>query len=305
MMAASQKTRIKPLALRPGDKVGIVAPASNIKRVALEAGCSGLRRLGYEPVYSDSIIDRDLYFAGSAERDDIRAIICARGGYGSNYLLPGLSSNALDLKTIAANPKLFVGYSDLTTLLTTFADAANFVTFHGPMVTKDFATDDGVDLASWQNAVSGAAEWEITDDSGARSLVTGRADGILYGGCLSILVAALGTPYDINTTGTILFIEDIAAKPYQIDRMLMQLRFAGKLKDVRGIIFGEMLDCRQTPSQDYTLEEVVLRVVGDLGIPVAFGLRSGHVSRANITLPFGVKAHLEVGGKVKLKILES
>ena len=239
------------------------------------------------------------------ERDDIRAIICARGGYGSNYLLRGLSSNALDLKHIAAHPKIFVGYSDLTTLLTTFTDAANFVTFHGPMVTKDFATDDGVDPASWQNAVSGAAEWEITDDSGARSLVTGRADGILYGGCLSILVAALGTPYDINTTGTILFIEDIAAKPYQIDRMLMQLKFAGKLKDVRGIIFGEMLDCRQTPSQDYTLEEVVLRVVGDLGIPVAFGLRSGHVSRANITLPFGVKAHLEVGGKVKLKILES
>jgi muramoyltetrapeptide carboxypeptidase len=316
MMAASQKTRIKPLALRPGDKVGIVAPASNIKREALEAGCSGLRRLGYEPIYSDSILDRDLYFAGSAERrvreleemferDDIRAIICARGGYGSNYLLPGLSSNALDLKTIAANPKLFVGYSDLTTLLTTFADAANFVTFHGPMVTKDFATDDGVELASWQNAVGGAAEWEISDDSGARALVTGQADGFLYGGCLSILVAALGTPYGINTGGTILFIEDIAAKPYQIDRMLMQLKFAGKLNDVRGIIFGEMLDCRQTPSQDYTLEEVVLRVVGDLGIPVAFGLRSGHVSRANITLPFGVKAHLEVGGKVKLKILES
>lgn len=316
MMAASQKTRIKPLALRSGDKIGIVAPASNIKREALEAGCSGLRRLGYEPVYSDSILDRDLYFAGSGERrvreleemferDDIRAIICARGGYGSNYLLPGLSSNALDLKHIAAHPRIFVGYSDLTTLLTTFTDAANLVTFHGPMVTKDFATEDGVDLASWQNAVSGAAEWEITGDSGARSLVTGQADGILYGGCLSILVAALGTPYDINTTGTILFIEDIAAKPYQIDRMLMQLKFAGKLNDVRGIIFGEMLDCRQTPSQDYTLEEVVLRVVGDLGIPVAFGLRSGHVSRANITLPFGVKAHLEVGGKVRLKILES
>src|ERR1700681_4811206 len=316
MKAASQKTRIKPLALRPGDKVGIVAPASNIQRAALEAGCSGLRRLGYEPVYSDSILDRDLYFAGSAERrvreleemferDDIRAIICARGGYGSNYLLPGLSSNALDLKTIAANPKLFVGYSDLTALLTTFTDAANFVTFHGPMVSKDFATDDGVDLASWQNAVSGAAEWEITDDSGARSLVTGQADGILYGGCLSILVAALGTPYEINTTGTILFIEDIAAKPYQVDRMLMQLKFAGKLNDVRGIIFGEMLDCRQTPSQDYTLEQVVLRVVGDLGIPVAFGLRSGHVSRANITLPIGVRARLEVGGEVKLKILES
>ena len=154
--------------------------------------------------------------------------------------------------------------------------------------------------------MSGAAEWEIGEGSGAKPLVAGETEGILYGGCLSILVAALGTAYDINTAGTILFLEDIAAKPYQIDRMLMQLKLAGKLNNVQGIIFGEMLDCRQAPNQDYTLEEVVLRVVGDLGIPVAFGLRSGHVSRANITLPFGVKARLEVGNsnKVKLKILE-
>jgi muramoyltetrapeptide carboxypeptidase len=316
MVSASLNSRIKPRALRPGDKVGIVAPASNVKREMLEAGCDGLRRAGYEPFNFESILARDLYFAGSAERrarelegmfarDDIRAIVCARGGYGSNYLLP-----ALDLKKLAAHPKIFVGYSDLTTLLTRFADAANFVTFHGPMVTKDFAVadfavNDGVDLASWHSAVSGSKEWEIGVASGAKPLVAGEAEGILYGGCLSILVAALGTPYDIRTEGTILFMEDIAAKPYQIDRMLMQLKLAGKLKDVRGIVFGEMLDCRQNPTQDYTLEEVVLRVVGDLGIPVAYGLRSGHVSRANITLPIGVKARLEVGVAVTLKILES
>jgi muramoyltetrapeptide carboxypeptidase len=238
-------------------------------------------------------------------RDDILAIVCARGGYGSNYLLPIPDSKTLDLKKIAAHPKIFVGYSDLTSLLTTFADVANFVTFHGPMVAKDFALADGVDLASWQNALSGSANWEIAEGSGAKPLVTGDGEGILYGGCLSILVAALGTPYDIHTEGTILFMEDIAAKPFQIDRMLMQLKLAGKLKDVRGIVFGEMLDCRQSPTQDYTLEQVVLRVVGDLGIPVAFGLRSGHVSRANITLPFGVRARLEVGDRVSLKILES
>ena len=311
MPSVSQNSRIKPRALRPGDKVGIVAPASNVKRELLEAGCDGLRRAGYEPFYFESILERDLYFAGSAERrareledmfvrDDIRALVCARGGYGSNYLLP-----AINLKKIAKHPKIFVGYSDLTTLLTRFADSANFVTFHGPMVAKDFSGADGVDLASWQSAVSGEAEWEIAKGSGAKPLVTGKAEGILYGGCLSILVAALGTPYDIRTAGTILFVEDIAAKPYQIDRMVMQLKLAGKLKDVRGIIFGEMLDCQQGPTQDYSLEEVVLRVVGDLGIPVAFGLRSGHVSRANITLPIGVRAKLEVSGEVKLKILES
>ena len=311
MTSDHQNSRIKPRALKAGDKVGIVAPASNVKREMLEAGCAGLRRAGYEPFYSESILERDLYFAGSAERrareledmfvrDDIRAILCARGGYGSNYLL-----SMLDRKKIAAHPKIFVGYSDLTTLLTWFTDFANLVTFHGPMVAKDFALPEGVDLVSWQNALSGAAEWEIGAGSGAKPLVAGEAEGILYGGCLSLLVAALGTPYDIRTTDTILFLEDLAAKPYQIDRMLMQLKLAGKLKTVRGIVFGEMMDCRQSPTQDYSLEEVVMGVVGDLGIPVAYGLRSGHVSHENITLPIGVRARLEVGGEVRLKILES
>jgi muramoyltetrapeptide carboxypeptidase len=320
MTAACEKPRIKPPALRRGDKVGIVAPASNIKRELLEGGCDGLRGLGYEPFYFESILERDLYFAGSAERrareleemfvrDDIRAVVCARGGYGANYLLP-----LIDLRTIALRPKIFVGYSDLTTLLTWFADRAGFVTFHGPMVTKDFAVDGGVDLASWQSALSGEelsgalsgkAKWAIGADSGAKPLVAGEAEGTLYGGCLSLLVAAMGTPYDTHTAGTILFIEDVAAKPYQIDRMLMQLKLGGRFEGVRGIVFGEMMDCRQSASQDYSLEEVVLRVVGDLGVPVAFGMRSGHVSRTNITLPMGVRARLEVGGGVELGILEA
>ncbi len=311
MVSSSQNPRIKPRALRPGDKVGIVAPASNVKRELLEAGCDGLRRAGYEPFYFDSILERDLYFAGSVERrareledmfvrDDIRAIVCARGGYGANYL-----PETLDPTKIVAHPKILVGYSDITTLLCCIADAANFVTFHGPMVAKDFAVADGVDMDSWQNALGGAEEWTIGEGSGAKPLVTGKAEGALYGGCLSMLVASLGTPHEIRTAGTILFLEDIAAKPFQIDRMLMQLKLAGKLKDVRGIIFGEMLDCRQSPDQDYTLEEVVLRIVRDLRIPVAFGLRSGHVSRANITLPIGVRARLTVDDTMELRILES
>jgi muramoyltetrapeptide carboxypeptidase len=311
MAILSPNPRIKPSTLHAGDKVGIVAPASNVKREMLEAGCDGLRRAGYEPFYFDSIFERDLYFAGSVERrareleemfvrDDIRAIVCARGGYGSNYLLP-----KLNVKKVAANPKIFVGYSDLTSLLTWFTDSANVVTFHGPMVAADFSSADGVDLPTWLSALSGEGNWEMGESSGAKPLVAGTAEGILYGGCLSILVAALGTPYDIQTAGTILFLEDIAAKPFQIDRMLMQLKLAGKLEEVRGIVFGEMLDCRQSPTQDYTLEEVVLRVVGDLGIPVAYGMRSGHVSRANITLPFGVTARLEVGSEVRLTIVES
>jgi muramoyltetrapeptide carboxypeptidase len=310
-MPSPSTPRIKPRTLRTGDKVGIVAPASNIKRELLEAGCDRLRQMGYETFYFDSIFDRDLYFAGSVKRrkqeleemflrDDIRAILCARGGYGSNYL-----PLALDPQKIVLHPKILVGYSDITTLVCCMADSANFVTFHGPMVTKDFALDDGIDLASWEAAVGGASEWEIGADSGARTLAPGEAEGILYGGCLSMLAASLGTEHEIRTEGTILFIEDVAAKPYQIDRMLMQLKLADKLKHVRGIIFGEMIDCRQGPDQDYTLEEVIMRVVGDLKIPVAFGLRSGHVSRANITLPIGVRAHLAVGNRVELNILEA
>lgn len=312
-MSSSSTPRIKPPALRPGDMVGIVAPASNVKRGELEAGCEALRRAGYRPFYFDSILDQDLYFAGSAERrlreleemfarDEVRAILCARGGYGANYLLP-----MLELEKIKTHPKIFVGYSDLTALLSYFADAG-LVTFHGPMVAKDWAHEDGVDLASWQAALAGAAGWELNvgAGSGARGLVEGAAEGILYGGCLSILVASLGTPYEIRTDGTILFLEDFAEKPYQIDRMLMQLKLAGKLDGVRGIVFGEMRDCVQTANQDYTLEEVVLRIVSPLGVPVAYGLRSGHVTAGNITLPIGVRAGLTVrGGQVSLRILEA
>ena len=178
------------------------------------------------------------------------------------------------------------------------------------MVAKDFAHADGIDPGSWERALNGSSEWALDLDSDVKSLVAGSAEGILYGGCLSILVASLGTPYEIRTAGTILFLEDLAAKPFQIDRMLMQLKLAGKLADVQGIIFGEMLDCRQNTNankdQGYTLEEVVLRVVGDLGVPVAYGVRSGHVSRRNITLPFGVRAALNVvPGGVSLKIMEA
>ncbi len=313
-MSSSTIARVKPPALRPGDTVGIVAPASNVKRSDLEAGCERLRRAGYRPFYFDSILEHDLYFAGSVQRrareleemfarEEVRAIVCARGGYGANYLL-----ETLDLEKIKAHPKIFVGYSDLSTLLTYFVDAAGLVTFHGPMAAKDWAHEDGVDMASWQAALAGAAAWEpdLGAGSGASGLVEGTAEGILYGGCLSILAASLGTPYEIHTEGTILFMEDVAAKPYQIDRMLMQLKLAGKLDGVRGIIFGEMLDCLQSAKQEYTLEEVVLRIVGSLGVPVAFGVRSGHVTAGNITLPIGVRAGLTVrDGQVNLRILEA
>lgn len=309
-MSSSEIQLVKPPALRPGDTVGIIAPASHIKRADLDAGCEALHRAGYIPFYFDSIFERDLYFAGSVNRrareledmfarKEIRAILCARGGYGANYLL-----RKLDLAIIKAHPKIFAGYSDITALLTYFLDAAGLATFHGPMAAKDWAHADGIDLSSWQAAVSGATGWDIPLDSNISALVAGEAEGVLYGGCLSILVASLGTPYEIKTKGTILFLEDIGAKPYQIDRMLMQLKLSGHLADVRGIVFGEMLDCVQTANQGYTLQDVVARIVGDLDVPVAFGVKSGHVSSGNITLPFGVRAKLVVrSGQTSLRVL--
>jgi muramoyltetrapeptide carboxypeptidase len=297
---SAQIARIKPPSLRPGDTVGIVAPASNILRDALDAGCRSLERLGYKPFFFDSILHHDLYFAGNIKRrlkelhamfehPEVRAVVCARGGYGCNYLLPNL-----DLSLIRRNPKIFAGYSDITSLLTYIHDSTGLITFHAPMVAKDFAHDGGVDEHSFKAALEGWSEWELGSGSGMRGLADGEAEGLLYGGCLSMLAASLGTPYEIHTAGTLLFVEDVAAKPYQIDRMLMQLKLAGKFDEVTGIIFGEMVDCLQHAEQPYRLEEVVMRVIGDLGVPVAYGLRSGHVSSRSVTLPIGVRATLRV-----------
>ena len=310
-MNSLRHPRLLAPALQPGDTVGIVAPASNIKREALESGCDALRRMGYEPFYLESIFDQDLSFAGSIKRrtqeleqmfdsPKVNAIICARGGYGANYLL-----QTLNVQKIARNPKIFVGYSDNTTLLTQITDSTGLVVFHGPMVAKEVADVDGVEINSWQSAVSGQEQWSVPLNPEVIGLRDGAAKGILYGGCLSMLAASLGTPFEIHTEEKILFIEDIGAKPYQVDRMLMQLKLAGKLDPVRAIIFGEMLDCIQTQEQGYSLQDIAVRIVGDLGIPVAYGLRSGHVSQHNITLPIGVNAELQVqGSDVSLKILE-
>lgn len=307
-MADTRHTeRVRPAALEAGDTVGIVAPSSGFRRDELEAGCARLLRLGYKPFYLPSIFDRELYFGGSIRRradelhemfrrPEVKAILCARGGYGCNYLLPHL-----DLGLIRANPKIFVGCSDVTTLLTYLSDAAALVTFHGPMVAGDFARPGGIDETSWLAAVASptACSRKFPLDE-VQVLSAGDAEGILYGGCLSLLVASLGTPYEIQTKGTLLFIEDRAERPYRIDRMLMQLKLAGKLNAVRGIIFGEMIDCSEPGAVDYSLQQIIMRILADLNIPIAFGVRSGHVSRGALTLPLGVNTKLSATDTVTL-----
>jgi muramoyltetrapeptide carboxypeptidase len=301
---------IKPPALRQGSKIGLIAPASSFSPEAFLRGCDRLRQMGYEPAYPENIFDRDIYFAGTAERrtqelheywrrDDIAALICVRGGYGSNYLL-----EKLDYSLFAARPKILLGCSDITSLLMAIHDRAGLVGFHGPMVAKDIA-DGTFDVSSWQNALQGAENWTVPT-IGVEVLRGGKAAGRLYGGCLSMLVASLGTPFEIQTEDSILFIEDIAEKPFRIDRMLMQLRLAGKLDQVRGFVFGEMLDCAPPKGETYTLQEVIMRVLAPYKVPVVFGLKSGHVSSGNITLPIGVQAELEAeGSAVGLRILEA
>jgi muramoyltetrapeptide carboxypeptidase len=301
---------ILPPALRQGDKIGIIAPASSFNREGFLAGCDQLRQMGYEPVYSQEIFERDIYFAGSVERrmhefhefwrrEDIAALICVRGGYGSNYLL-----EKLDYGMIAAHPKILLGCSDITSLLTAIHDRTGLIVFHGPMVAKDIA-DGTFDQLSWNNSLTGIAEWDVPAN-GIEVLRQGTARGKFYGGCLSMLVASLGTPYEIQTDGCVLFIEDIGEKPFRIDRMLMQLRLAGKLESVRGFVFGEMLDCAPPKGEIYTLQQVIMRVLEPYTVPIVYGLKSGHVSSGNITLPIGVQAELEAENvDVRLRILEA
>jgi muramoyltetrapeptide carboxypeptidase len=264
--------------------------------------------MGYRPFYLPSILDRDLYFAGSVKRrvdelhemfrrKEVRAVLCARGGYGCNYLLPHL-----DLVLIRRKLKIFAGCSDVTTLLTYLCDVAGLVTFHSPMAAGDFGRPAGVDEEAWFAAVASGKEYRrVFEPSEVQPLAKGSAQGMLYGGCLSLLCASLGTPHEIRTRGTILFMEDLNEPPYRIDRMLMQLKLAGKFRGVRGIIFGEMRSCNQRGAEDYTLQQVVMRVIEDLRVPVAFGLKSGHVSCRNFTLPIGVRGKLDVGESVALE----
>jgi muramoyltetrapeptide carboxypeptidase len=228
-----------------------------------------------------------------------QAVMSLRGGYGSNYILRGL-----DFELIRKHPKPFFAYSDLTGVQLRSLDELGLPAFHGPMAAADFYREDGVHLPSFYAALAGE-RYGLGPSEGLRALKTGTARGILYGGCLSILVSLLGTPWEPATEGRLLFLEDTGAKPYQIDRMVWQLRHAGKLEGVTGIVFGEMLDCASPGMPPEFLEQVIASALDDFDGPIAIGLRSGHVSRGNVTLVFGVDAELRVSEEAELNLLET
>lgn len=310
-MISSTKPLIKLPALSKNAGVSVISPASFANDQRVERGVEQLRALGFEPRLGVCTQTRGpLYFAGTPEQrlDDLHGafadtgsdiIASVRGGYGSNYLLAGL-----DKEIIRNHPKPLFGYSDLTGVQLHLLDQLGLPAFHGPMVAADFALENGVHLPSFRAALAGEG-YSVGDAEGLRALKPGSARGTLYGGCLSILVALLGTPWEPATEGKLLFIEDLALKPYQVDRMLWQLRAAGKLNGVRGIIFGEMMDCVSPGAPANLLEQVILHIFRDVDFPVAIGLRSGHVSRENVTLTFGVEAELTVDASAQLNILEA
>ncbi len=303
---------LRPAALCEGSAIRLVSPASWFDPQKVNRGMDALRQMGYRPELARNALARHAeYFAGTAAerledlhaafRDpSVDAVICNRGGYGSAELLQGL-----DIDLFRKHPKALIGCSDITTLLTWLHDATGMVTFHGPMAAGDFARAEGVDAASWHQALGQTAPWHLDGNAGLRVLKPGRATGKFYGGCLSMLAASLGTPYEIQTDDTILFVEDVATKPYQVDRMWMQLRLAGKLDKVRGIVFGSMLDCVQPGQPSDMLEKVLLRVLEDFPGPVAIGLRSGHVTERNLTLPIGIASELDLTQAPVLHFLEA
>ena len=304
---------IKPTAVALGSEIAIVAPASSANPERTERGLAFLSALGFVPTLgANALLREPLYFAGTpAQRladfhaafsnPTTSAVMAVRGGYGSNYLLEGL-----DLAIIAAHPKPFFAYSDLTGIQLHLLDKLGLPAFHGPMLAADFYLPDGVHLDSFRAALSGEP-YTVGPAEGLRILqpvARKSVTGTLYGGCLSILVSLIGTPWEPATQNKLLFLEDVGVKPYQVDRMLWQLRTAGKLAGVCGIIFGEMLDCVSAGAAHDLLDHAILSALDGLDIPIAIGLRSGHVSHRNVTLTFGLAAELTLADEPMLKILE-
>ncbi len=302
---------LRPSAVSTGAGISVIAPASFAQPDRVQRGIQSLSALGFDTRLGASALARGpLYFAGTdAERlaelhaafkdETTRAVMCLRGGYGSNYLL-----GDLDLNLIRKHPKPFFAYSDLTGVQLRLLDVLGLPAFHGPMAAADFYLDDGVHLPSFQAALAGEL-YSLSASEGLRVLQPGNAQGVLYGGCLSILVSLLGTEWEPQTEDKLLFLEDTGVKPYQVDRMIWQLRHAGKLEGVRGIVFGEMLNCVSQGAAPELLEKAILSALAGFDGPIALGLRSGHVSRQNVTLTFGVQAELTADSGPQLNLLEA
>ncbi len=294
--------KLKPaVRIRRGDAVGVVAPSGVVEESRLRAGIGVLEGLGVRVVAGDSVLARRAYLAGSdAERGadlqrmlddpDIRAVFCARGGFGSQRVVP-----ALDLSGFRRDPKPVVGYSDTTALLAAVG-RAGAVGIHGPMVAADMAR--GLSARSLTHLgrvlTDPSYRWEAEAPIAIRP---GRARGRLAGGCISVLVTLLGTPWAPDLGGAIVFLEDVHEWPYRLDRLLTQLRQSGSLDRVAAVVFGTMEACRTLDG--VCAVDVVRDAFADAPYPVALGLPAGHtVAKTqveNLALPLGVEVELDTG----------
>ena len=305
---------IKPEALKFGDTVGIIAPASPTTEERVKKAHDKLIEMGFKVKMGKSPYERYGYLSGT---DSIRAedinemfrdkevdgIICIRGGYGTPRIL-----DLLDYEAIKNNPKVFVGYSDITALHIAFTQIADLVTYHGPMVASDMIGN--FSEFSKDNLYKSIMETDpigkISNPPGEEIITIngGIAEGSIIGGNLSLIVDTIGTPYEIDVKGKILFIEEIGEEPYNIDRMLNQLRLAGKLHDAVGIILGDFNNCvSKKHDENLTLEQVIEDHIKPVGKPTIFNLQAGHCEPM-VTIPFGVRARLDADKK-ELIILES
>jgi muramoyltetrapeptide carboxypeptidase len=302
----------KPKALGQHARVAAFAPASPGSETRANAGITELKRLGFV-VESPEAHEPEGYFSGSvdARREEflkllrapgVDALIGMRGGYGSNYLLDERLASA------AREPIAIIGFSDLTSLQIFLWQQHRWVTFYGPMVAAGF--DGGADAPGGYDEASLRAAISLTERGWNTSLrgevlAKGKADGRLLGGAMTIVEATFGTPWELDTHGAILVLEDRAMKPYQVDRVLMHFLQAGKLKEVKGIVLGDFPECEPPVAGSPTVRDVCTRILRPLGVPVVFGAPIGHTARAMVTLPLGVNARLHAEGNGSLEILEA
>ncbi len=286
---------ILPTPVCPGGTIGVVAPGGAVTADALEDGVACLEALGFRVRLGEHVLARRRYLAGTAETrhadlvamladPDVGAVICARGGYGTSQLLP-----LLDPRVLVTHPKLVVGYSDVSPLLGWIVERCGVVALHGPMVATDLAKGLTERAATrlMDLLASPGAPWR---EPIADVIVGGVATGRLVGGCLSSLAALLGTPYAVETAGAVLFLEDVAERPYRVDRMLTHLRLAGKLDAVAGVVLGAFVEC------DGTGDDVVRDVFRDFftgaPYPVVAGFPAGHRSE-NLPLTLGLSVRVD------------
>jgi muramoyltetrapeptide carboxypeptidase len=302
---------MKPRRLRRGDRIALVAPASGCPREEVERGASELRRLGFEPVFSDAIFERAPFSAGAPDvraRDFLRAwsdpavgaLLAVRGGYGSVELLP-----LLQALRPSEQPKLFVGYSDTTSLLTWLTCQHGVPALHGPMIDRRLAAGPSAyDEASFQALLQGGAGLDLQPD-GLEVIRAGEARGPLVGGTITQLAASLGTPFAFAPPeGAVLLLEDVNERPFRLHRMLTQLRLAGVFAKAAGLVFGEMPGCDDAGGPD-TARGVIADVTRDFAGPVTVGFPSGHTSGPCWTVPLGVPVRLVAGSRPSLIVEES